>query len=51
MKRFPAGECVRAEVLLEGTNLLSKSRFARVNATYGDARGPVATLPQPWPVR
>jgi hypothetical protein len=47
MKRFTVREGIRAELRLEGTNLLNRSNFLRVNAIYGDAAAPVATFLRP----
>ena len=38
---------VNAELRVEGTNLLNRSNFLRVNATYGDGAVPVATFLRP----
>jgi hypothetical protein len=47
MKRLVVTERVRAELRLEGTNLLNKSNFLRVNAVYGDGAVPLGTFLQP----
>ena len=44
MKRFTLRERISAELRVEGTNLLNRSNFLRVNATYGDGSAPLATF-------
>lgn len=47
LKRIPITERVRAELRVEGTNLLNRSNYLNVNATYGDGAVPLATFLQP----
>ncbi|MGC4056411.1 MAG: hypothetical protein QM757_47040 [Paludibaculum sp.] len=47
LKRIPITERVRAELRVEGTNLLNRSNYLKVNATYGDTALPLASFLQP----
>jgi hypothetical protein len=47
MRRFQIRERLRAELRLEGTNIVNHSNFLRVNATYGDGAMPLATFLAP----
>lgn len=47
LKRIPITERVRAELRVEGTNLLNRSNYLKLNATYGDTALPLATFLQP----
>ena len=47
LKRITITERVRAEFRVEGTNLLNRSNFLKVNTTYGNAALPLASFLQP----
>lgn len=47
LKRIALTERVRAELRVEGTNLLNRSNFLKVNTTYGNGALPLASFLQP----
>ncbi|MBY0504479.1 MAG: hypothetical protein K2X03_11245 [Bryobacteraceae bacterium] len=47
MKRFAIRKKVKLELRFEGTNLLNRANFLRMNATYGDGSKPLASFLQP----